>query len=80
MKIPEIEMKALYDWSTAELERIEKEYPPMSGSLDGQYVVEEKKHFNEYNKRLDALKKKYEAEPVTMSRTFNQVRKRAGVV
>ena len=52
MNIPDNEMQVLFDWSTTELARIRKEYPYVPGTLDGQGVVEQKKHFIEYNKRL----------------------------
>jgi len=74
-------MQELFNWSTVELERIEKEYPYIPGVLDGRGVVEQKLHFKEYNKRLAALKEKYEnepAEPVTKARIFNQTLKPTG--
>jgi len=52
------ERKKLFDWSTQELIRIEKEFPLEPG-LDGQAVLENKNHFREYNKRLLELKEKY---------------------
>jgi len=73
MNIPDYEMQALYDWSTAELEQIEKDYPYVSGVLDGYGVVAQKAHFAEYNKRLEALHKKYPAPSVVKSQTFGQI-------
>ena len=60
MNIPEYEMKALFDWSTDELSRIESEYPDIIGALDGLGDRARKLHFAEYNNRLAALKNKYE--------------------
>ena len=60
MKIPDNEMNVLYDWSTIELERIEKEYPDVQGAMGGSSASKERKaHFKEYNRRLDVLKEKY---------------------
>ena len=55
----EDEADELFDWSTKELERIDKEYPGEPGVLDGPQMAENKKHFREYNRRLLALKDKY---------------------
>ena len=64
MKIPENEMNFLYDWSTDELERIEKTFPDVQGALGGSACSKERKaHFKEYNRRLDALKLKYALAP-----------------
>ena len=57
------EYERLFDWSTKELERIDEKYPFEKGvGLDGPEVIEQKEHFREYNKRLLALKAKYNIE------------------
>jgi len=79
MKIPDNEMQALFDWSTDELERIEREYPYASGILDGRGVAAQKEHFKEYNNRLASLEEQYASSPVAKTQTFSQVRKRIAV-
>ena len=63
MKTYEAEKRQLFDWSTGELERIDKKYLsiPQHG-LDGAEVVERKEHFQEYNRRLKELKAKYKVD------------------
>ena len=60
MKTFKDETRELFDWSTEELTRIDKEYPDnLQKGLDGPGDFERKKHFREYNKRLFELKAKY---------------------
>ena len=74
MKIPDSEKQALLDWSTAELDRIAKEFPYIPGQLDGYGVVAQKAHMKEFNERVVALHAKYDnVNPVTKSRTFNEI-------
>ena len=74
MKIPYNELKALFDWSTAKLARIEGEHPPIRGALDSRETAAQKAHIQEYNRRILELHKKYEQTPVVKSQTFNQLR------
>jgi len=48
--------KKLFSWSTEELRLIREKYPHVQG-VNGQGVIERKKHIQEFNKRLSALKK-----------------------
>ena len=73
MNIPDNEMLALFDWSTVELERIDREYPDIPGALDGPSCQAQKLHFKEYNKRLAILKEQYTTEATVQSKTFNQL-------
>jgi len=73
MSVPDYEMKALYDWSTSELNRIDVAYPDVIGMLDGQGDRERKRHFQEYNHRLVILKQKYEAQPISKPHAFNEL-------
>lgn len=79
MKIPDNEKQALFDWSTAELEKIEKAHPYTPGVLDGGESAAQKAHIKEYNERLIALHSKYSGASVTKAQTFNQLRQPAGV-
>ena len=79
MKIPDKELQALLEWSTGELDRIEKEFPYVSGALDGGGVVAQKAHYEEYNKRLAVLQIQYASLPVVKSQTFNQLRQAVSV-
>ena len=74
MKIPDNEMQILFDWSTGELERIEKEYPDVRGSFGGNAGgVARKKHFKEYNRRLDILKVQYANAQIVKVQTFSEM-------
>lgn len=73
MKIPNSELKSLFDWSTAELEKIEKEYPYIPGVLDSKETSAQKAHIKEYNARIEALHKKYDQAPVVKPQTFSQL-------
>ena len=55
----EEEKKILLDWSKEEIRLIDEKYPYVKGVLDGEGVVETKKHFKEFNKRLLALHAEY---------------------
>ena len=52
------ESKAIQQQLIQELNRIEQEYPPAAG-LDGQSVEANKSAIAEYNRKLLALKQKY---------------------
>ena len=74
MRIPDIEMQKLYDWSQAELSRIKSAHPEVRGALGGNIGKANKIHFAEYNRRLLELKSKYEHEDtIANPRTFNEL-------
>jgi hypothetical protein len=66
-------MKELFNWSTAELEKIEKAHPYTPGVLDGGESAAQKAHIKEYNDRITALHMKYGNTPVTKAQTFNRL-------
>ena len=66
-------MQILFDWSTGELDRIDKEFPYVSGGLDGEGVVARKTHFKEYNRRLAILKMKYENTSTKKVQIFDEM-------
>lgn len=78
MRIPDVEMQNLYDWSQRELARIDKEHPIIRGALGGNEASKARKeHFKEYNKRLDMLKLHYSGlhtvSPAAKAQTFNEL-------
>ena len=65
-------MRELFDWSTAELEKIEKSHPYTPGVLDGSESAAQKAHIKEYNNRVAALHMKYSSVPVAKVQTLTK--------